>query len=181
MDGAFSFSSTSSQRNQVTVTYGPGRLTLSDSVPIRNDGGLTYPNPANRRTVRCTAPSFDLSVSLGPGDDTLSIRYFRVTANCRDAHLNRFYDGAGNDTLSVGVGANTWFNGPGNDTYHGSCSVDKARPGPGNDRLYGGARNDLLSGGTGNDTIFGGPGLDVMFGGPGLDRIDGVLRDSLRG
>ena len=176
-DGAFSFASRSLQANRVLVVYSPGALTVSDVAPIRNDGGLTYPNPANRRTVRCSSPSFDLAVSLGPGNDTLTVRYVGQSRSCLDRHLNRFYDGPGNDVLVVGTGANTWFNGLGNDVYRGACSVDVARPGPGNDRIYGGAGNDLLSGGTGNDLVFGGPGRDRLFGGPGLDRLDGLLRD----
>ena len=180
-DGAFSFGSRSTQVNHVSVVYSPGVLTVSDVVPIRNDGGLVYPNPANRRTVRCHSPSFDLAISLGLGNDTLTTRYVGLTPNCLDAHLNRFYDGPGNDTLVVGTGANTWFNGPGNDTYRGACSRDVARPGAGNDRIFGGAGNDILFGGIGNDLLSGGLGFDRMFGGPGVDRIDGVIRDFHRG
>jgi hypothetical protein len=176
-DGALSFASRSFQANRVLVVYRPGALTVSDVAPIRNDGGLDYPNPADRRTVRCRSFSFDLAVSLGPGNDTLTVRYAGVSPSCRDRHLNRFFDGPGNDVLVVGTGANTWFNGLGNDVYRGSCSVDVARPGPGNDRVYGGAGNDLLSGGTGNDLLFGGLGRDRLFGGPGFDRLDGVVRD----
>jgi hypothetical protein len=176
-DGAFSFASRSLQANRVLVVYSPGWLTVSDVAPIRNDGGVYYPNPANRRTVRCSSPSFDLAVSLGSGNDTLTVRYVRQSPSCLDRHLNRFYDGPGNDVLVVGTGANTWFDGLGNDVYRGSCSVDVARPGPGNDRAYGGAGNDLLSGGTGNDVLFGGPGRDRLFGGPGFDRLDGLVRD----
>jgi hypothetical protein len=176
-DGAFSFASRSSQANRVVVVYSPGALTVSDVVPIRNDGGLVYPRPADRRTVRCSSPSFDLALSLGPGNDTLTVRHVGRSPSCRDRHLNRFLDGPGNDLLVVGTGANTWFNGLGNDVYRGACSVDVARPGPGNDRIYGNAGNDLLSGGTGNDVLSGGLGRDRLFGGRGLDRLDGLVRD----
>ena len=176
-DGAFSFASGSLQANRVSVVYSPGALTVSDVTPIRNDGGLDYPHPSDHRTVRCLSPSFDLAVALGPGNDTLTVRYAGQNANCADRHVNRFSDGPGDDTLTVGAGANTWLNGPGDDTYRGSCSVDTAKPGPGNDRVYGGAGNDLLWGGAGNDVLYGGPGRDHLYGGLGIDRLDGLLRD----
>jgi hypothetical protein len=180
-DGFFSFDSLSSQVNRVVVLSNlrAGVLTATDAVPIRNDGGVQYPNPADRRTVRCRSRSFDVDIDLGPGDDTLRIRH--LGRPCEDIHLITIHDGPGDDRVALDVGNPDWFNGPGDDTYRGGRCRDIAKPGAGDDRVYGGAGNDGLSGGAGNDLLVGGPGLDSVFGGPGIDRIDGVIRESHRG
>ncbi|MBW3599309.1 MAG: hypothetical protein KY475_18820 [Planctomycetes bacterium] len=69
--------------------------------------------------------------------------------------VDKFYGGAGNDTLK-GYG--------GNDLLHG---------GSGNDVIYGGAGNDDLYGDGGRDKLYGEAGLDGLYGGAGADELRG--------
>ena len=191
-----SFSSQSTQANRLTVTFTRDRhwVTITDVAPIRvSEPDGEYPNPADRRTARCTDIEnlHDLRISLGPGNDTLVTRGVPVPGVTVS-----YYDGPGNDTLNAVISSSKfpgmdsrWWNGPGNDTYRGGPGPDTVRPGAGNDHIYGAGGNDVLYGGIGNDLIFGGPGLDRMFGGPGLDRmfggpgldrIDGLVRNFRR-
>jgi Ca2+-binding RTX toxin-like protein len=66
------------------------------------------------------------------------------------------YGGAGNDTLTGGLGTNRIYGGDGNDVIAGGASADYLYGENGNDTLrgYGGA--DLLSGGSGRDALDGG-------------------------
>lgn len=64
--------------------------------------------------------------------------------------------GAGNDTVSSGLG---------NDQVYGGTGNDVVNAGVGNDTVYGDSENDSLDGGSGNDLIYGGSGDDTLSGG----------------
>lgn len=64
--------------------------------------------------------------------------------------------GAGNDTVSSGLG---------NDQVYGGTGNDVVNAGVGNDTVYGDSENDSLDGGSGNDLLYGGTGDDTLSGG----------------
>ncbi|MDO8327775.1 MAG: Hint domain-containing protein [Cypionkella sp.] len=64
--------------------------------------------------------------------------------------------GAGNDTVSSGLG---------NDQVYGGTGNDVVNAGAGNDTVYGDSENDSLDGGSGHDLIYGGTGDDTLSGG----------------
>lgn len=182
-DGVIEFWSRSSQANRVVMLHrasmGASTVTVTDAAPIAAVDAIdcSYPNPADRRTIRCTSggTGIDGFFDLGPGNDTLTVR-----TSGHAGGMNVIADGPGNDTMSLDTGLNLWINGPGDDTYRGGRGEDRTQDvrrriglGLGNDVIYGAGGNDLLAGGSGNDRIFGGPGNDVIFGGPGLDRMIG--------
>ncbi|MEP5728189.1 MAG: calcium-binding protein [Sulfitobacter sp.] len=79
----------------------------------------------------------------------------------------------GNDTVNVGIDADTVYGGDGND--HIILGAD-------NDYGSGDAGDDFLSGWGGEDTLTGGEGQDTLYGFQGNDYIDGnVGNDDLRG
>jgi len=72
--------------------------------------------------------------------------------------------GAGDDTVSGGVGNDVLYGEAGRDRLDGGAGNDTLHGEAGSDRLDGGAGNDALNGGTGNDTyVFGrGSGADLV-------------------
>ena len=64
--------------------------------------------------------------------------------------------GAGNDTITSGLG---------NDQVYGGSGNDSINAGNGNDTVYGDSENDSIDGGSGNDLIYGGTGDDTLTGG----------------
>jgi len=64
--------------------------------------------------------------------------------------------GAGNDTVTSGLG---------NDQVYGGSGNDSIAAGNGNDTVYGDSENDSIDGGSGNDLIYGGTGDDTLAGG----------------
>ncbi|MDZ4312871.1 MAG: Hint domain-containing protein [Cypionkella sp.] len=84
------------------------------------------------------------------------------------------YAGAGNDSISAGVGNDIIYGGSGNDTALG---------GAGDDKIYGDTGNDLIDGGAGNDLLMGEEGDDrfVLSGSFGNDTIVGGETNEITG
>jgi Ca2+-binding RTX toxin-like protein len=185
-----------------------GALDLGDEEtclpPATDPTAPADPNaPPAPWTCRLTA---SMSVTLGPGDDTVNIG-----DNMPPLDIN---GGAGDNTLGFsrlqGSAANVNLASPAAgtpnlvtatnvDTITGSPQGDKMNAGPGNvtlegsgggDTLVGGSGIDVLRGGAGEDTLTatslkgslldGGPDHDVIVGGDGQDTIvaaDGVADD----
>jgi hypothetical protein len=78
------------------------------------------------------------------------------------------FGGAGDDSLTGGLGADQLIGQDGDDALAG---------GDNRDNLEGGRGADDLSGGDGRDTLRGGPGDDDLNGDDGPDRLDGGLGD----
>ncbi len=84
------------------------------------------------------------------------------------------YAGAGNDSISAGLGNDIIYGGSGNDTALG---------GAGDDKIYGDTGNDLIDGGAGNDLLMGEEGDDrfVLSGSFGNDTIVGGETNEVTG
>lgn len=87
---------------------------------------------------------------------------------------------AGNDTFTMGDGADVAVGGrdsdkisgeAGNDILNGNAGNDRLDGGDGNDTLNGGRDNDIIIGGLGNDLISGDAGQDFLTGGGGADTF----------
>ncbi|MCV6586747.1 MAG: hypothetical protein OIF47_14540 [Marinibacterium sp.] len=94
------------------------------------------------------------------------------------------YDGvpiaySGDNLVRLEWGSDRFFGGAGNDTILGNGRRDTIFGGLGDDSLRGGGDNDLLQGNMGNDTILGGGLNDTLGGGRGNDVLDGGARDDL--
>jgi Ca2+-binding RTX toxin-like protein len=92
--------------------------------------------------------SLGVSVSGGPGDDTIT-------------------GGPGPDTLFGGLGNDSIGGGPGDDYIKGAQGDDTLVGGQGNDYLIGSLGNDVLRGGLGDDTLNAGGGFNQLTGGQG--------------
>jgi Ca2+-binding RTX toxin-like protein len=109
-----------------------------------------------------------LSVSLGDGNDTISIQANLPTT---------IGAGGGNDTMSGGPAADFLRGGQGADAIDGGSGNDQLTgddpgvAGGGDDSLNGGAGNDSADGQDGNDTVRGGDGDDTLSGGDGNDTF----------
>jgi len=97
-------------------------------------------------TAACADVANGASITLGVGDDTLSIA------------------GSGGANITISAGA-------GGDTITGSDQADIINGEAGNDTLSGGLGNDIINGGAGNDTINGGGGQDTLTGGSETDTF----------
>lgn len=84
---------------------------------------------------------------------------------------NRFYGGAGNDSLFLGGGADHGYGGAGIDRLLGEAGNDTLSGDAGNDRLYGGLGSDSLIGGTGADLFVFAAVTDSTVLSAGRDRI----------
>ncbi|GGZ11561.1 calcium-binding protein [Novosphingobium colocasiae] len=92
----------------------------------------------------------------------------------------RFFGGAGKDTLYGLNGDDTLDGGDGDDFLDGGSGADALAGGDGNDEAHGGlnddfiyvgAGDDVAYGDAGNDDILGEAGTDQIFGGSGNDRV----------
>lgn len=92
-----------------------------------------------------------------------------------EAGNDRFYGGAGADTLKGERGSDYLEGGAGDDKLYGGREADVLLGMADNDALEGGGGDDTLYGGRGNDVLDGGSGNDLLVGGEGLDTyvIDG--------
>lgn len=160
------------ETNHVTVGRDSRTFTVHDSAGITPGAGCALPNPADKTTVRCTAPlanpsgAADYVVHLGDGNDT-----FRPTG----IGLGDAFGDGGNDRLDGNNDEDRLHGGDGNDVINGSG---------GGDALDGDNGNDIVAGGDGDDGINGGSGTDTLRGDRGGDRITagpGRTSDSLSG
>jgi serralysin len=184
--------------NHLTVTSSGGHVLIQDSVVIRQNSDCRHPTPAQRRVVRCAWNWIDhcsVEIDLGDRNDTAAIAMRTPSDPELGAPCPEVADGPGNDavsgprsstggvfrplTIKAGPGKDVYRRvqgvagtGAGNDAIYGTAAYDNLRGGLGNDRIYGEGGNDIL---------FGGAGIDLLYGGPGLDRLDGRMRDFVRG
>ncbi|MEX3017127.1 calcium-binding protein [Gymnodinialimonas hymeniacidonis] len=84
-----------------------------------------------------------------------------------------FVTGAGNDTITAGLGDDFVDGGTDADSIAGGFGNDTLLGGDGADQMDGGINNDTLNGGSGNDTLYGMAGVDTLVGGDGDDLIFG--------
>ena len=115
-----------------------------------------------------------LSVSLGDGNDTLTVSY--GTPYLKDLNID---GGAGNDVIDLhnskllGSGTNLISGGDGNDLIIGGSGRAYLSGDAGNDTLVAGDGNATLLGGLGDDSMVGGTGNDLFYGDAGKDTING--------
>lgn len=102
--------------------------------------------------------------NLGSGDNYFYYKYYVAQS------INA---GAGNDTVTTGLGWDKVYGGSGNDTIATNDGNDQLNGGVGDDNLFGGAGTDLLQGSAGRDYLYGGDGTDVLEGGSGDDYLSG--------
>ncbi len=105
----------------------------------------------------------NFTILTGSGDDTITV----------GDGANIVRTGDGNDTITVGNGHNTIDAGAGNDTVTAGDGGNAIWGGYGNDTITAGAGNDYVNGGVGDDTLTGGGGNDTLDGREGNDTISG--------
>ena len=173
-----------------TMTGGAG----NDTYTVDNVADVVNENPNEGNDTVVTSVSYTLGAELEnlTGSSAIGLA---LDGNDLD---NRITSGAGNDTMSGGLGNDTYFvnsagdvvseaAAAGTDTVWSSVNytliagseVETLRVNggigrslTGNDlshNLLGGAGNDTLNGGVGDDTLNGSAGADVMSGGGGND------------
>jgi Ca2+-binding RTX toxin-like protein len=100
---------------------------------------------------------------------------------CESEESHDEADGAYDDFIEGGDGADQLFGQRGDDDVCGGNGRDILSGGDGadvldgeadDDTLDGGIGTDILYGGSGNDKIGGGAGFDIIFGGAGSDSVD---------
>ncbi|MEK7711410.1 MAG: calcium-binding protein [Planctomycetota bacterium] len=141
---SFTISAAATGAGNSSVTM-PTLLTTggADSITTINASGVT----GNFSVTAAVADvASGASITLGAGDDTLSIAG----------------SGGSNATISAGAGG---------DTITGTAQADIINGEAGNDTLTGGAGTDTINGGAGNDTINGGAGADTLTGGSEADTF----------
>ena len=149
-----------------TINAGAG----DDKVYLANTG---YVNDSSYTSQH------SLSVSLGDGNDTLTVSY--GTPYLKDLNID---GGAGNDVIDLhnskilGSGTNLISGGDGNDLIIGGSGRAYLSGDAGNDTLVAGDGNATLLGGQGDDSLVGGKGNDVIYGDAGRDTIDGGTNGS---
>lgn len=145
------------------------------TVDVQNFGQTGFDEASGMGTtsVRFSAVE-SFAVATGSGNDT--IRTFFRPDSASDTVVS------GNDTISLGAGADRAAGGDGNDTLSGGDGNDILdgdgairgkfgaggnlgdRSFSGNDTLFGEAGDDLLQGGAGDDILDGGIGNDTLYG-----------------
>jgi Ca2+-binding RTX toxin-like protein len=188
--GALLYSDAASERNDVTMRFAGGKIVITDTAPPRTE---TSQCKIVNGDLEC-APSADVRVILGAGDDKIQYRL---------PHQGLVQMGAGNDfvaagtreTQGLGMQPVTYLGEQGRDTisYTGATSgvtvdmgdglPDDGRPGErenvaaGFELFLGSAFGDTVLGTTGRDEIVGFDGRDVIAGGGGDDVFHSPLRD----
>lgn len=138
------------EANRVTVTAGPGSVTVRDA-----GAPVTGCTPVTANEARCDGAFQRASLSLGDGADRARVSGIAAS-------------------ITGGADADTLTGSAGNDVLSGGAGDDLLLGDAGNDRLLGGAGRDELDGDVGNDSLTGGPARDSFFGFIGRDRIDAV-------
>ena len=139
-----------------SVAYGSGNdsIVVSQGSAIRMVSSLV--------TVDIAAPTSALTVSLGSGNDVLTVDSFPTSSSFALSFMGE----AGQDVLSLNglqLGA----------IVDGGLDDDILNGGQGNDTLSGADGNDLLDGRVGNDVLRGGAGRDTLTGGTGTNSLNG--------
>lgn len=191
------------ERNAVRVETANGLVTVRDAgAPVRAGAGC---EPVDPSTVSCRlgeARVLESSVSLGDGDDQLTVvGWLGGMTEEGVGGLAEIDAGPGEDIVVAGSGSETIGGGPGRDELHGGRGEDRFPAGeedlgdvidggPGQDIVsYAGAsrpvRADLtdarpVQGPVGKRDRFvsveglaGGSGNDIILGGPEQDDLDG--------
>jgi subtilisin-like proprotein convertase family protein len=135
------------------------RRRLSDT-----DGGVDGLNAA--------AVSSASVIDLTPGGKASRIDGATV-AIAAGTVIEKAWGGAGNDSITGNLAANTLSGGEGDDTMSGAAGSDSLAGGAGRDALQGGTGFDTLSGDDGDDSLSGGNGRDELVGGGGADTLNG--------
>ena len=163
---------------QIVGTAGADTVSLSVL-----KGNLTVTRNGKAQTIGKIADLHGINISLGDGNDTLTVGSGIFGVFCESGLGNDTLTGGdGNDTLTGGGGKDLLNGGAGDDRLNGLTSADKLFGGGGNDRLYGGDGNDTLDGGGGVDRLFGENDDDSMVGGSSNDKLyGGAGNDTLNG
>lgn len=174
-NGAVVYTAGLGEANAVTFEpafFNLGAASIQDSAPLMPGPGC---ESISETKVDCQlAGVTSASFSLGDGNDqfTLSTLSLAVTVS----------GGPGDDTLGPGAAAPVVMSGDaGDDTLNGGDGADQLSGGDGRDTIQGQLGDDRIDGGAGNDNILGdrpvaglaAPGADTISGGAGNDRISG--------
>ncbi|MEW8350914.1 MAG: calcium-binding protein [Candidatus Thiodiazotropha taylori] len=180
---------------------GDGSFTINnyDATSGRNDV-LRFKTGVSVSDVVMTREGLDLVLSLGTGDDRVTVTDYFLDGSHGDYALNaiEFEDGtiwdastiadallqpsAGDDLLYADIngseldgqaGNDSLYGAEGNDQLSGGAGDDTLEGGAGDDRLMGGDGGDAIQGGEGNDVVLGEAGDDILHGGEGDDHLSG--------
>ena len=201
--GTLDYLAFAGESNRATIEYDTGFWVVRDSgVPSiglvqLNGGGCTIIGPLE---IRCpAATTLAHNVSLGDGDDTLSlVTSLPATIDGGPGAdvlngaggADALTGGGGDDTLRGGAGGDSFTGGDGSDTldYGAAASpvnfdVDGApddglsgegdNAGAGIEKVIGGAGADRLQAPATGAALVGGAGADTLLGGSGIDAFDG--------
>jgi Ca2+-binding RTX toxin-like protein len=174
-----SFASVTNQVATITGTAGNDTVDLS----IDGNGNLIATRNGVQQTVGAAASIKTINISLGDGNDTLTVGHGVIGVFAEGGLGNDTLNGGdGNDTLTGGGGKDLLVGGAGDDRLSGLSSPDTLLGGDGNDFLYGGDGNDYLDGGAGADHLYGGNDDDSLVGGTSNDKLYGEAgNDTLNG
>ncbi|MCG8015397.1 MAG: hypothetical protein JAY97_04205 [Candidatus Thiodiazotropha sp. 'RUGA'] len=153
---------------------GDGSFTIDnyDATSGRNDV-LRFKTGVSVSDLVMTRQGLDLVLSLGAGDDRVTVTDYFLDGSHGDYALNaiEFEDGTTWDALAI---ADALLQpSAGDDLLYADINGSELDGQAGNDSLYGAEGNDQLSGGAGDDTLDGGAGDDRLMGGDGGDAIQG--------
>lgn len=141
---------------------------------------LAGASPASLRGFRARS-SLDLVLSLGNGNETLTIQDFFTEANQFRRNGRIVFADGGSVAASDIVSSNPTAT-EGDDTLWGFDNDDFINGGGGNDSITGGGGRDTLFGGAGDDFVEGnGSATTVVDGGEGNDTVVGHSGDVLIG
>src|SRR5262249_39482297 len=136
-----------------------------DTVKVSGSGAVTL--TALNTGLVTAAGVHNVEIWSGNGKELLGTtgnNSFDLSALTSVTGLTFVDGGAGNDTIK---GSDAWSGdlrgGAGNDTLTGGIGSDSLRGDAGVDTLNGGAGNDTLNGGAGVDTLNGGAGNDTFI------------------
>ncbi|HEX3358812.1 MAG TPA: CAP domain-containing protein [Tepidisphaeraceae bacterium] len=177
--GQVSFTSIANQVATIVGTPGNDTIDLS----IDGNGNLIATRNGVKQTVGVAAAMKAINVSLGDGNDTLTVGHGVIGVFAEGGLGNDSLTGGdGNDTLTGGGGKDLLVGGAGDDRLSGLTSPDRLLGGDGNDFLYGGDGNDYMDGGAGVDHLYGGNDDDSLIGGTSNDKLYGEAgNDTLNG
>ncbi|WP_339819879.1 Hint domain-containing protein [uncultured Paracoccus sp.] len=153
-----------------TITGGAGSDTLSGAT-LTGPSTVTFTNGNGTFANGGSTASFNTieAITTGAGADTVNAATNTSAAS--------FALGAGNDSFTGGLGAETIDGGAGDDTIVSGGGADVVNAGDGQDLVDAGEGNDYVDAGAGNDTVAGGAGNDTLLGGTGDDQLSGGSGD----
>ena len=156
------YSASAANPNKVSLVFGDGFLTSSDTEQKIIIQAGTSPNLYYAGWYFGTVGNNSYSENNG---GSLSVSDMMMGRGGNDSldggDLNdTLYGGFGND--AVGSGNDTLIGGSGNDYVWGEDGDDVLQGDDGVDTLLGGAGNDDITGGAGHDSVLGGDGADTI-------------------